>query len=285
MEQRSPEWFQARRGRVTGSQVGGLLGLSPHISEGDAFRALVRSAHGMESEFKGNVATEYGTFHESGALAEYQMETGNTVDPVGFVAHGDWLGASPDGLVGDFGLIEIKCPFGQRDKKPPVFKSIDEQPHYYAQIQVQLYCTGNKWCDFYQWSPHGTKLERVDANQDWIAENLPRLHDLWKAAMNADPAEYEGEKRAEYDTPETAKLIAEYDELSEAIENATVRKKDILARMVQIAGEKDAIIAGRKLTLVERAGAVSYAKALAKYAPDADLEPYRGKPSKGWQLR
>lgn len=103
--------------------------------------------------------------------------------------------------------------------------------------------------------------------------------------MNADPAEYEGAKRAEYDTPETAKLIAEYDELSEAIENATVRKKDILARMVQIAGEKDAIIAGRKLTMVERAGAVSYAKALAKYAPDADLEPYRGKPSKGWQLR
>ena len=67
MEQRSPEWFAARAGRVTGSQVGGLLGLSPHVSEGDAFRALVRSVHGLDSEFKGNVATEYGSFHEDGA--------------------------------------------------------------------------------------------------------------------------------------------------------------------------------------------------------------------------
>jgi putative phage-type endonuclease len=285
MEQRTPEWFAARAGRVTGSQVGGLLGLSPHVSEGDAFRALVRSVHGMDSEFKGNVATEYGTFHESGALAEYVMETGNAVDQVGFVTHGDWLGASPDGLVGDFGLIEIKCPFGQRDKNPPAFKSIEDQPHYYAQIQVQLYCTGNKWCDFYQWSPHGTKLERVNYDPEWIGENLPKLHDLWKAAKDADPAEYEGPARKEYDTPEAAKLVTEYDELSEAIENATARKKDILARMVQIAGEKDAVIAGRKLTLVKRAGAVSYAKALAKYAPDADLEPFRGKPSEGWQLK
>jgi putative phage-type endonuclease len=285
MEQRSAEWFAARQGRVTGSQVGGLLGLSPHVSEGDAFRALVRSVYGMDSEFKGNVATEYGTFHESGALAEYQMETGSTVDQVGFVAHGDWLGASPDGLVGDFGLIEIKCPFGQRDKNPPAFKSVNDQPHYYAQIQVQLFVTGNKWCDFYQWSPHGTKLERVQYDPEWIGENLPKLHDLWKAAQAADPAEYEGPKRAEYDTPEAAKLVTEYDELSEAIENATARKKDILARMVQIAGERDAVIAGRKLTLVKRAGAVAYAKALAELAPGADVEKWRGKPSEGWQLR
>jgi hypothetical protein len=55
--------------------------------------------------------------------------------------------------------------------------------------------------------------------------------------------------------------------------------------MVRIAGERNAVFAGRNLTKTERAGAVSYAKALAKYAPDADLEPFRGKPSSYWGLK
>ena len=79
MDQRTPEWFAARAGRVTASNAGALLGLSPHTSEADGFRRLVRSMHGFDSEFVGNVATEYGTFHEDGALAEYEMETGNVV--------------------------------------------------------------------------------------------------------------------------------------------------------------------------------------------------------------
>lgn len=285
MEQRSPEWFAARRGRVTGSVVGAILECAPYMSREDAFRALVRSMHGMPSEFSGNVATEYGTYNEPGALAEYQMESGNKVDPAGFVTHDDWLGASPDGYVGVDGLVEIKCPYGKRKENPPIFKSIEEQPHYYAQIQVQLFVTGRDWCDFYQWSPHGTKTERVFFDMAWIDDNLPILQNFHLAAKQADPADYEGPKRPVIDTPEAAKLVAEYDELSEAIDNATARKKDILARMVQIAGERDAKIAGRNLTLVKRKGSVSYAKALAKYAPKADLEPFRGKPSESWQLK
>ena len=285
MEQRTPEWFAARAGRVTASNAGALLGLSPHTSEADGFRRLVRSMNGFDSEFVGNVATEYGTFHEDGALAEYKMETGNEVEHLAFATHGDWLGASPDGLVGKRGMLEIKCPFGQRKTDPPAFKSIDEQPHYYAQMQIQMFCTERDWCDFYQWSPNGTKIEIVDASQDWLAENLPRLHDIWKRAKAADPADFAGPKRQEYDTPEAAKLVAEYDELRDAIDNANDRKKDILARMVEMSGKRDAVIGGRNLTLVKRKGTVSYAKALAKIAPDADLEPYRGDPSEGWVLK
>lgn len=285
MEQRTPEWFKARQGRITASQVGALLGLSPFITERQAFRNLVRDMHGMPSEFSGNVATEYGSFHEEGAKAEYIMETGHEVQDVGFVPCEDWLGASPDGIVPYDGLLEIKCPFGQRDNNPPEFKSIEDQPHYYAQIQVQLYVTCYDWCDFFQWSPHGTKLERVELDDDWLAENMPKLHKIWKQAKAVDPADYEGPERPEYDTPETAKLTAEYDELSEAIDNATARKKDILARLVQISGENNAVVSGRNLTLVKRKGRVSYAKALKEYAPDADLEPFRGKPSESWQLK
>jgi len=54
--------------------------------------------------------------------------------------------------------------------------------------------------------------------------------------------------------------------------------------MVRLAGDRDAIFGGRKLTLVKRVGSVSYAKAIAKYAPGADLEPFRGTASSSWRL-
>jgi putative phage-type endonuclease len=285
MEQRTPEWFAARAGRVTASNAGALLGLSPHTSEADGFRRLVRSLHGFDSEFVGNVATEYGTFHEDGALAEYKMETGNDVTHLAFATHSDWLGASPDGLIGEYGMFEIKCPFGQRKTDPPAFKSINEQPHYFAQMQIQMFCMGRMWCHFFQWSPHGTKLEKVEYDNEWIEDHLGKLYEIWGNAKAADPADFVGPKRQEYDTPEAAKLVAEYDELRDAIDNANDRKKDIIARMVEMSGKRDAVIGGRNLTLVKRKGSVAYAKALAKIAPDADLEPYRGDPSEGWQLK
>jgi putative phage-type endonuclease len=278
MEQRTPEWFAARAGRVTASNAGALLGLSPHTSEADGFRRLVRSMHGFDSEFVGNVATEYGTFHEDGALAEYKMETGNDVEPLAFATHSDWLGALPDGMINEDGMLEIKCPFGQRKTDPPAFKSIDDQPHYYAKMQIQMLCTGREWCDFFQWSPHGTMLQKVFLDQAWIDENLVELYDIWLRANKADPADFVGPKRQEYDTPEAAKL-------QDAIDNANDRKKDILARMVEMSGKRDAVIGGRNLTLVKRQGSVAYAKALAKIAPKADIEPYRGKSSESWQLK
>ena len=64
-EQRSPAWFEKRKGRVTGSIVGAILGLSPYMTRADAMRSMVRAAIGAPSEFTGNVATEYGTMHES----------------------------------------------------------------------------------------------------------------------------------------------------------------------------------------------------------------------------
>jgi hypothetical protein len=128
-------------------------------------------------------------------------------------------------------------------------------------------------------------LELVDLDQEWIDENLVELYDIWLRAKKADPADFVGPKRQEYDTPEAAKLVAEYDELRDAIDNANDRKKDIIKRMVEMSGKRNAVIGGRNLTLVKRQGSVAYAKALAKIAPKADLEPYRGKSSESWQLK
>ena len=158
MQQRSEEWFEARKGRVTASMVGAILGLSPYMTRDDAMRAMVREAIGEEREFKGNVATEYGTHHEEGALVEYRMETQHEVEVVGFVEFEDWAGVSPDGLIGDKGGVEVKCPYSLRNEDEPVFKLIEEQPHYYAQVQFSLWVTGRAWWHFFQWAPKGTTL-------------------------------------------------------------------------------------------------------------------------------
>src|SRR5690625_200401 len=287
MEQRSKEWFAARRGKLTGSNVGAALGLNPWKAPQDLIRQMVREYHGAEPEFRGHAATEWGSFNEDGAQAEYTMETGRAVQETGFHVHEglDWLGASPDGLVGRDGIIEIKCPFGQRDKNPPKFKTAEEQQHYYAQIQIEMACTGREWCDFYQWAPHGSELETVHRDEAWLSWALPLLHDFYKRYLEElDNPDHLKPRRVTVNTNKAAMLLEEYDELTDAMDRAKNRKAEVLAELVQMAGEKDSEICGRKLTQVERAGSVSYAKALKKYAPDADLEPFRGKPTTYWKL-
>lgn len=292
MEQRSPEWFEARRGRIDASIVGAILGHAPYMTRADALRSMVRATLGAESEFTGNVATEYGTFHENGALLEYRMETGNDVEAVGFIAAEDWAGFSPDGIVKGKGRgLEIKCPYSLRngvtDEKS--FKSIfdDDLAHYYDQVQFSMWCGGFDEWDFFQWCPNATRLELVRWNGQWQDESLPKLRQFYAEYLDAlkEPDEYLAPKRVTIDTPEAQRIVAEYDELKEAIENAEARREELLAEMVRIADSKNADFAGRELTETKRQGSISYAKAIAKYAPKADLEPFRGKASSSWGLR
>lgn len=287
MEQRTADWFAARVGRITASAVGGILGHAPYASRADIMRRMVREFHGAESEFTGNIATDYGTRNEAGALIEYQMETANTVQAIGFVTREDWAGCSPDGLINDDGGLEIKCPFGIRDKGYQDFKPLSEQQHYYDQVQFSLWVTGRKYWHFYQWIAKSTKMECILPDQAWRDENLPKLRQFHAEYLDAvkDPDEYLAPKRLVIDTPEAEKVIAEYDQICEAIDNASERKAELIADLVRMAGEKNATIAGRNLTLTKRAGSISYAKAIKELLPKADLEKWRGKPSQSWGVK
>lgn len=287
MEQRSEEWFNARKGKLTGSNIGAALGVNPYKTPEDLVRQMVRDYHGAESEFTGNIATEYGASHEPLATMEYFGKTGNFVEECGFFVHPeyDWLGASPDGLVGDDGLIEIKCPFGLRNKKDPEFKTLQEQPHYYAQVQIEMACTERKWCDFYQWSEHGDTVEQIQVDTEWLDANLPALEAFYKWYLSErDNPEHLEPKQVEINTLASSELIEEYDRLAAQIDEATARKKEILAQLVETAKSKNAIVCGRKLTKVERKGSVGYAKIVKEKLPELDLEPYTGKPTSYWRL-
>ena len=141
MEQLSQEWFDARKGRVTGSQIGAILGVNPWSSTKDAMRSILG-----QSTFTGNVATEYGSRNEENAVFDFELETGITIKECGFIVHPeyDWLGASPDGLIGADAIAEIKCPFGLRENPNPEFKSLAHMPHYYAQVQYECFAANGR---------------------------------------------------------------------------------------------------------------------------------------------
>jgi putative phage-type endonuclease len=287
MEQRTEEWFEARKGRITASSVGAILGHAPYATRDDVMRRMVREYHGAPEEFEGNIATEYGTRNEGGALTEYILETGNRVEAIGFIEHEHWAGCSPDGFIGEDGGLEIKCPFGLRKDEAPAFKPLKEQPHYYDQVQFSLWVSGRKWWDFYQWSPRGTMLERVEVDELWQAFSLPHLRQFHAEYVDERkrPEIHLEPKRPIIDTPEARRIMAEYDQICEALDRAEERKKELLSNMAVIAMDRNVVFAGRNLTKIEKAGAIAYAKAVKALLPNADLEPYRGKPSSYWVVK
>jgi len=267
MQQRSEEWFETRKGRVTASMVGAILGLSPYMTRDDAMRAMVREAIGEEREFKGNVATEYGSHHEDGALVEYRMETQHEVEVIGFVEFEDWLLAGPIYKNDQGALVRVYCPYSQRESEAPRFDKAFEKYHVYARMQMEMHATEAKRCHFYQWAPNGTRLEIVHYEPEWIAEKLPRIrefHEEFKAETEKSSDFYRGPVPVKIDTPEAAKKIREWDEINDSLEKLAARKVDLLNDIVRLSGEQNALFAGRKVQLCERST--------------------RGKPSRFWKV-
>lgn len=283
-EQRSPEWFKQREGRITASSVGAIMGLAPYAKRKDVMRRMVREYRGLESEFKGNSATEWGTFNEEGAIAEFQMETGLKVEPAPFVPYYEWLGASPDGYTSDGHIIEIKCPYGLRDGEGEL-KSIAEQQHYYAQIQMQLVCTNMQKCYFYQWMPSKTKLEIVDRNNEYIANMIKECATFYEEYAKEREMP-NAKKYLDIDvTEELEAMMTEYVALKEQSKEIEAKQKELLSGMVALTDEVGGVIAGHKLYKIERSGNVSYANVVKELLPDIDLEPYKGKPSISWAVK
>ncbi len=281
-----------RSKRITASMAGAILGNSPWMTREDAMRSMVRSALGAPSENEGNIATEYGNNHEAGAIIEFQMETGLTVTPSKFIVceHEPIFGCSPDGLIGDDAGLEQKCPFGLRKAVAPApFKTLADQPQYYDQVQLSLYVTGRSIWHFSQWCPTDTKREIVEPSQQWRDASLPILRQFHAEFLDtiASPelsAEHLAPRRVTIDTPAAQKALREWDEIAEQLDLLNERKADLLADITAMAKGKDALIAGRKVTLVEKAGSVRYAAVVKEKLKGLDLSPWTGKSSTYWKI-
>lgn len=295
IQQRSPEWYEQRKLRLTGSRIGAILGLSPWQKPADVIREMVREHHGAESEFVSNPAVDHGNNNEQRALLCFMRETGLQVEQCGFFEYGDRMGASPDGLTSDGGVLELKVPFGLRNGGE--FKTLSEQPHYACQVQMEMLATGRKNAYFAQYiAPKGDPLdlnyvpekiniERIESDPEWIDSVLPELDAFYKQLMaELDNDEHLEPLRAIIDTPEAGELLTEIDRLKALQKESAKQEKELLAKLIEMSDGKNALVHGRKLTLAKGRKSVSYAKAIKELLPDADLTPYEsvGKPS--WRL-
>ena len=191
VQQGSEAWHQLRDGKVTGSRVGAILGHNPYQKPDAVMREMVRAHFGAEREFAGNEATAHGHIKEPEARSFYEVLTGTQVDETDMIQHPehDWIGVSPDGLVGIDGGLEIKCPYWA--KRPYTMK---QKQYYYDQVQLFIWTAGIEWCDFLcYFSPDKYHLERVTLSQDWIKESLPVL----EAFIQEYQAVIKSKKRAE----------------------------------------------------------------------------------------
>jgi putative phage-type endonuclease len=281
LEQGSDDWFNARIGRVTASNVGAILGLSPFRTRDQVMRAMVREWHGALNEFTGNVATEYGNMNEHLARTDYQLKTGNIVETTGFHTHDLWLGASPDGFIED-GIIEIKCPYSLRNGGE--FKSIEEQPHYYAQIQIQMFVTKTPLCDFVQWHKDGIKIETVKYDICYVAAILPKLKAFYDEFLEElhNPAHL----KSRHDVVESDLMnekVLHYLELKQQSKSFSELADEMLKQIIEDCGENESVIGDHKLTRVNRKS-IGYAKAVKDLLPDADLSAYESTTSY-WTLK
>ena len=153
--QRSDDWYSERCGKVTASRV---KDLNAKPSKGKALNALgltilAERLTGVQKETPTNFAMQWGIDNEPHAIAAYENETGFFVNGTGLIDHPfiEMFGASPDGLVGENGQIEVKCPDTTTHLNTLLTKQIPDE--YIPQITCQLACTRREWCDFVSYDP------------------------------------------------------------------------------------------------------------------------------------
>lgn len=175
IEQNTPEWHALRLGKFTASMFKDILGSRSNEGFKKAIdRVVWELLTGVPVESYSNEWMQRGHELEPIAIEQYQaLKFTNTID-AGFWEFNKWVGASPDQLIGDDGLLEIKCPkwstmlqYIRRGKVPTV---------YVPQIQGQLMCTGRQWCDFMAFHPDVKPLIiRVNRDEEMISNIQTKL--------------------------------------------------------------------------------------------------------------
>ena len=174
MEQRTEEWFAARCGKATASRISDIIAKTNTgwgaSRKNYAAELAIQRLTGLVPEGYASPAMRWGTETEPEARRAYSFYCDADVEEIGFIDHPtiELAGASPDGLVGDIGLVEIKCPNSATHFE--TLRGAKIATKYHAQMQWQMACTGRQWCDFASYDPrmpgnmalHVQRVERDD---------------------------------------------------------------------------------------------------------------------------
>jgi len=189
--QGTPQWFAARCGRVTASRVADVIAKTksgPSASRATYMGQLIaeRLTQTVQQSFT-NDAMRHGTETEPEARSAYVFRADVDVAEVGFIDHPAIVntGASPDGLVGDDGMVEIKCPNTATHIDTLLGQAAPAK--YVTQMQWQMACADRAWCDFVSYDPRmpanmALFIQRIDRDDAFIkateAEVLAFLREL-----------------------------------------------------------------------------------------------------------
>lgn len=168
IEQRSEAWFEAKKGKMSASNAETILangkGLETYI-----YNLMAEYYSKGEKVHYTNADIERGILLEPEAKIEFEFYTGLEVREVGYVELNDYILVSPDGLIGDDGLIEIKCPNDSVYFK--LLLSDNIKPEYIAQMQMQLYVTDRQYCYFVSYNPNFEKslyIKKITRDEEMI---------------------------------------------------------------------------------------------------------------------
>lgn len=166
--QRTPEWIEIKRGKMSASNAETIIangkGLETYI-----YNLMAEYYSSAEKESYINADMQRGIDLEPEARLEFEFYTGLDVQEIGFVEYNDFIGVSPDGLVGDDGLIEIKCPNDSIYFKLLLSNNI--KPEYIAQMQMQMYVTDRQYCYFVSYNPNFEKslyIKKINRDEEMI---------------------------------------------------------------------------------------------------------------------
>lgn len=188
-KQGTPEWYAARCGKATASCFGKVMtkGRSKTATWGQTalsymFEVIGEQLSGKPADMITSKYLDWGHQHEPAARSLYQWNTGETVHLVPFIPHPTMenVGGSPDGLVGEDGVVEIKCPFTARNHLETIYTNEIVDKDYLWQCQGNIWVTGRKWLDFVSFHPDvpldlQLHVIRVNRDDDMIEELEDRM--------------------------------------------------------------------------------------------------------------
>ena len=167
-EQRTEDWYNIRKGKMTASNAETIIangkGLETYI-----YNLMAEYYSSAEKENYINADMQRGIDLDTEAKIEFQFYTGLDIKEVGCVELNEYILASPDGLIGDDGLIEIKCPNDSIYFKLLLSNNI--KPEYIAQMQMQMYVTERQYCYFVSYNPNFEKslyIKKINRDEEMI---------------------------------------------------------------------------------------------------------------------
>jgi putative phage-type endonuclease len=173
IEQGSPEWFELRYGWITASMFKAVIskgkGSAPSKTRlSYMYQVAAEAVSELRQESFTSEYMEWGTETEPQAREMYEFVSGNSVEEVTFIRLGNdhKIGCSPDGIIGDDGMIEIKCP--KTTTQVETFLAGKMPTVHKAQVQGQLWVSGRQWCDFVSFDP------RIDGEASYFCERVQR---------------------------------------------------------------------------------------------------------------